>query len=378
MAFVKKPGTWLRDNLPTNEPFWLEKQLDDLEDRLEAGFNTVIAGGGGATQADLDALEARVDTLEAGGGAPTILGNDFVGASSGALTINHSIVIPVAIPGSGSVKIEVWVAGDGGSVGAVSLRGDLYEGVDAGSALIGTGTPTAVSNGATGAWVTVADGIHSTIGTKYAGVHVGGTNGVATARFNTGASGSSYFNNDTYSDGTAAVFGTATAETKQWSIRVTFTLDDLPTKVAILETDLDSAEADILALDLRVDTTEGDISALESQVTALEAIDPAGSGTLFGTDLNNELILANEVYASEPLDLSSGDVGQVAYGYETSTAGSASLQVGAEGVSFAARATAASALFGDARVLTKQPQARLIYTQGAADATVSIFSAVTR
>lgn len=49
MAFTKKPGTWLRDSLPTDEPFWLEKQLDELEDRIDLAFDQVgPPEGGGA------------------------------------------------------------------------------------------------------------------------------------------------------------------------------------------------------------------------------------------------------------------------------------------------------------------------------------------
>jgi hypothetical protein len=197
VAFVQKPGGWWRAGDPENDPFFLGQALDDLEARIA------------------DAVGTSSET--------TVYGNDVIGGTSGALTINHSTVIAITLPGPGTVTLEGYVAGDGGSVGSVALRGVVYDGVDPTSARISQGVPVAVADGDPAAWVTVGEDMEVNAGTQYVGYQVGGTNGVATYRKDIGPLGSCYFNNDTYSDGAAATFGTATADTAIPSIRATFT-----------------------------------------------------------------------------------------------------------------------------------------------------------
>lgn len=164
-----------------------------------------------------------VDEAAGVGGATTVYGNDLIGATTNGLSINHSVVIPIVFPGPGTVTIEMYAVGDGGTGGSVALRGVVYDGIDATSPRVSTGVPAAVAAGDAGAWVVVGDDMSVNGGTQYVGYQIGGTNGVATTRKQIAALGSSYFNNDTYSDGAAATFGTATADTAQLSIRATYT-----------------------------------------------------------------------------------------------------------------------------------------------------------
>jgi hypothetical protein len=202
MTFTKKPDGWFRAGDPDDDPFYLGLGLDDLEDRIE----TAILELGGDVE-----------------GPSETLGNDFTGDLSNNLNINHSVVIPITAPSTGIVTVEALVAGDQGGVGSTSLRGVVYDGVSSSSGLLGTGTPVAVTNGDPVAWVTVAEDIQVPSGSISVGFHIGGTNGVATGRYDTGPDGSSYFNNDTYSDGSADPFGTIFSSTVIQCIRCTFT-----------------------------------------------------------------------------------------------------------------------------------------------------------
>lgn len=275
------PKDW--ENTPSTATPITAAALEDLETRVTDYTDTELA----TVAADVETLQDDVHALQVITGEPVVLGNDAVGASSGALTINHSTVIAVSIASSGTATIEVWIAGDGGTPGSIGVRGVIYEGVDSSSALLATGTPATVNSGDTGAWVTVGENLSVTAGTLYFGFHVGGTNGVATSRYETAASGASYWNSDTYSDGSSATFGTPNADTRAYSIRVTFTPDllDYSDEIAALEAQVTGLEADVAELQTAgsgVISTLVDSGTLEAGESSIGPLIDLGATTAVG------------------------------------------------------------------------------------------------
>jgi hypothetical protein len=316
VTFTKKPDGWFRAGDPDDDPFYLGLGLDDLEDRIE----TAILELGGD-------VEGPSDTL----------GNDFVGASSNNLLINHSTIIPVTCPSSGIVTIEVLVAGDQGGAGSTSLRGVVYDGASSGSLLLGSGVPAAVTQGDPLTWVTIAEDISVPSGVVYIGMHVGGSNGVATGRYNTGADGSSYFNTDTYADGSSATFGTPTSSTVDQCIRCTFTEipPDFITGLTAYDSGVQTGET---ALITEIDFEGDDVtaSATGGRLTVTVTGGTGGTGSGFTTTmLANYPIAANAVVESTP---GTGGVTLVS-GVGDQQIASASVLDTADGTTFRTRAS---------------------------------------
>jgi hypothetical protein len=199
VAFELKPGGWFRAGEPEIDPFYLGQALDELEQRIA------------------DAIGTSSES--------TVYGNDFIGDLGGYpnLNINHTILIPVTFPGPGTITLEVYADGNQGGAGVVNLKGAVYDGTDTDSVRVSQGTPISISDGDAPGWLVIGENMQVNSGEQAIGYAVGGTNGVGRIYANSGPLGSSYYNNDTYSDGLAGTFGSSTTDTNIPSIRATFT-----------------------------------------------------------------------------------------------------------------------------------------------------------
>lgn len=262
MSFT--PKTW--ENTPSTDTPITAEALIDLETRL-SGYSDELVGGGGAT---------------------VVMGNDFIGGTSAALNINHTTGLLLDFPSMGTVKIEAYVAGDGGGGGTLSMLGVVYDGIATDSVLVDQGVSAYDVDASDAAgWQVIADGLNVGQGNQLVGYLTGTSNGVATTRKDTGSSGSSYWNNDTYSDGPASTFGTANADTAQYSLRVTFTPSD-DVAIAIDELQLETADHEI-----RLDALE---------------VSSAASPGFTGSVLANFPIPIDATVESDPIELAGPSV----------------------------------------------------------------------
>lgn len=245
-------------------------------------------------------LDARLDVLEAASGDEIILGNPTIGGTTAALTINHTTVIPVSLPSDGVATIEAYIAGDGGGGGSITAKGVVYAGVASSSALITSMAPVTISAGAPADWVLLGQDVPITAGLRYFGFHIGGSNGVATTRYDSAVMGSSYYNNDTYADGTSATFGTATAQTNAFTIRVTFTAS-LPPYIEGIDAYADGEAADTQVLG--IDVGDSLVLTVASGVARIDAAIPPIPAAPTTQLLTGFPMLAGMSYQSGPIEM---------------------------------------------------------------------------
>jgi serine protease len=165
-----------------------------------------------------DAFDADLMTLAP---ASTVGGNTTAGSvwttasPNGKRASSFALTAPKDV-----VALQAHVDGKGAASGSQPVTGVLYAGTASGpTTRIGTTTAATISAGRSAAWLRLsfATPIRLAAGTYWIGLHTGGTSGVM--RFAaTAVAGALRFNTDTYSDGAAAAFGTASTDAKSLSV----------------------------------------------------------------------------------------------------------------------------------------------------------------
>lgn len=289
-----------------------------------------------ATQAELDVVSAAVAALS----DDVAFGKDTIGVSNGAIGSNVKMVNQHTVPGDGVLPyVDIYLDGNGGGAGTQKFKAVVY--ADTGSNQPGVklaeSAEVSIAAGAAAAWVrfTFASAPTVTNGQLvWFGWFSGTTGGVARYFFDGG--GAQRFNSDTYSDGAASPFGTATSVGQTLSGK-TVVHNNTATLIAAVQDQID----DLVDVD----------SDLDTRVGALETGDGGGSGSGFTTVLlANFPIPASYVVESTP---QAGGVTVVSAVGDQSIA-SATVQDTLDGVTWRTRATQATATALNAQAITRR------------------------
>ena len=155
--------------------------------------------------------------------ADAVFGRSTAGATFTAQPIDRKTVIKAtSVPAGYVTKLRVHCRNPAGGGNQVMV-GVLYSDSSGPANLLGTSFEATVVDSTAAGWVDLIfpQAIKIAAGTYWLGVHTGGTTNQIEIAHDTGTSGDTKFNADTYSDGPTSTFGAATDDNKSYSIEGT-------------------------------------------------------------------------------------------------------------------------------------------------------------
>jgi hypothetical protein len=220
-----------------------------------------------ATQDELDDLNDAISAIT----GDTVFGKDTpIGATAAVIGSNVKMVNQFTVPADGQMTyVDVYLDGSGGSVGTQSFKAVVYAdtGANQPGVKLRESSTVVISSGASGQWVrfTFTPLTITTGQLIWFGWFSGSTGGVA--RYYYDGSGAQRYNTDTFADGAADPFGTATTVGQTMSTR-SAVQNNTASQIADLQADVADHESRIGVLESSSGSSSSTTGTIETAVIA--------------------------------------------------------------------------------------------------------------